>query len=221
MEGLPRINLRTLWFEDIGFANQPTIDTPFGRLSVRQLAGLGFFALLAWIVFQAFSFLSDVFMKIIPAGAVFLVGAVIFTWRVKTVHPERMILLALGLGKKGRRRPKRPEERTEAGKGAMKAPAKRAAPTARVMKAQATVGEPFKIVGVLRDPRLGKPLPHRNFEVFADGVSLYKGSTDEQGGFEVVYIPQHPGVVRIEVRPDGIVGAEQGVEVTVRGGGVR
>ena len=218
MEDLPRINLRTLWFEDIGFANQPTIDTPFGRLSVRQLAGLGFFALLAWIVFQAFSFLGDVLKQIIPAGAVFLAGAIIFTWRVKTVPPERIILLALGLGKKRRRKSKKPkEERPEAGK----APALRTAPAARVMKAQATVSEPFKIVGVLRDPRLGKPLPHRNFEVFADGVSLYKGLTDEQGGFEVVYIPQYPGVVRIEVRPDGIVGAEQGVEVTVRGAEVR
>lgn len=219
MKGLPRINLRTLWFEDIGFANQPTIDTPFGRMSVRQLAGLGFFALPAWIVFQALSFLGDVIVQIVPAGAVFLAGAVIFTWRVKTVPPERIILLALGLGKKGRRRPKKQKARAEAGKGAEKAPA--AAPATGFKKAQATVGEPCKIVGILRDPRLGRPLPHRNFEVFADGVSLYKGSTDEQGGFEVVYIPQYPGVVRIEVRPDGIVGAGQGVEVTVKGAGVR
>lgn len=209
---MPRINLRTLWFEDISFARQGMIDTPFGRMSARQLAGLGFFALLAWIAFQALSFVGDLVFQLIPAGLVFVAGAILFTWPVKTVPPERIILLALGIGRKPLK--KAPVKR----KAERKAPVPReAAPTARVSKAQATVGEPFKIVGVLRDPRLGKPLANCGFEVFADGVSQYKGSTDEQGGFEVVYVPQYAGVLNIEVRPEGVVGAEQKVEVTVRG----
>ncbi|MEM2550195.1 MAG: hypothetical protein QW689_07265 [Nitrososphaerota archaeon] len=213
---MPRINLRTLWFEDISFARQGMIDTPFGRMSARQLAGLGFFALLAWIAFQALSFVGDLVFQLIPAGLVFLAGAILFTWPVKTVPPERIILLALGIGRRPlKKAPAKSKAERVAEKGA---PVPReAAPTARVSKAQATVGEPFKIVGVLRDPRLGKPLANCGFEVFADGVFQYKGSTDEQGGFEVVYVPQYAGVLNIEVRPEGVVGAEQKVEVTVRG----
>lgn len=208
---MPRINLRTLWFEDIGFARQGMIDTPFGRVSARQLGGIGFFALLAWIVFQALGFVGDLVLRLAPAGLILLAGVVIFTWPVKTVPPERMILLALGIGRK---RLKKTAVKRKAEK---KAPASRASPAAKVSKAQATVGEPFKIVGVLREPRLGKPLANCNFEVFVDGAPQYKGVTDEQGCFEVVYIPQYAGVLNIEVRPEGVVGAEQRVEVTVRG----
>ena len=209
---MPRINLRTLWFEDISFARQGMIDTPFGRVSARQLAGLGVFALFAWMTFQALGFIGDLALRLIPAGLVFIAGAIIFTWPVKTVPPERIILLALGIGRKHEK--KVPVKR-KAEKGV---PVPREAkPAVRVSRAQATVGEPFKIAGVLVDPKLGKPLAHRSFEVFVDGVFQYKAATDEQGGFEVVYIPQYAGVLRVEVRPEGVVGAEQSVEVTVRG----
>jgi len=217
---MPRVNLRTLWFEDIGFMNQPLIDTPFARLTARQAAGIGFFALLAWVAFSALSFVEDLVFRAVPALLIFTAGAVIFSWRVKTVPPEKVLLLALGLGK---RRVKKPEgkraKRAATGKAAPEAPA-----AARVSKAQATVGEPFKVVGVFRDPSLGTPLANRSFEVFIDGVARYKGVTDEQGGFEVVYIPESVGVVRIEVRPEGYVGVSQSIEVTVRGqavGGTR
>lgn len=211
---MPRINLRTLWFEDIGMARQPLIDTPLGRVSFRQLAGLGLFALLAWIVYQALGFIGDMVFQLIPAGLVFLAGAVIFTWPVKTVPPERMILLALGLGKK----PVKKGGKRVKVKGVAKKGAPPEAPAAiKVIKAQATVGEPFKVVGVLRDPKFGKPLAKCNFEVFVDGVSKYKSATDEQGYFEAVYVPEYAGVVKIVVKPEGVVGAEQSIEVTVGG----
>ncbi len=210
---MPRINLRTLWFEDISFARQGVIDTPLGRMSARQLVGLGFFALMAWMTFQALSFM-DLLIRLIPAGLTFIAGAIIFTWPIKTVPPERIILLALGLGRKQprRRAPEKGVKRKAEGKAPREVPV-----AMKVSKAQATVGEPLKIVGILRDPRLGKPLANRNFEVYADGALLYKKTTDEQGSFEVVFVPQFAGVVRIEVRPEGAVGAEQSIEVTVRG----
>lgn len=209
---MPRINLRTLWFEDINFARQGMIDTPFGRISARQLAGLGLFALLAWMTFQALSFVGDLTLQLIPAGLVFLVGVVMFTWPVKTVPPERFFLLALGIGKKRLKKGAPVKRKTD--KTRIR---REAASATRVSKAQATVGEPFKIVGILKDPRLGTPLANYSFEVFADGVSQYRGVTDEQGGFEVVYVPQYAGVLRIEVKPEGVVGAEQSIEVTVSG----
>jgi len=217
---MPRINLRTLWFEDIGLVNHPIINTPFGRLTARQAAGMGFFALLAWLAYSALGFVGDPIFRAIPAALIFVAGAVIFSWRVKTVPPEKVLILALGLGKKRGRKPaKREKVAPKAGKVAPEAPV-----TVRVSKAQATVGEPFKVVGVLREPSLGTPLTNRNFDVLIDGAPRYKGATDEQGGFEVVYIPENVGLVRIEVRPEGYAGVSQSIEVTVRGqavGGIR
>jgi len=212
---LPRINLRTLWFEDVGLMNQPLIDTPFGRLTTRQAAGMGLFALLAWLTFSALGFVGDIFLRALMAFLVFMAGAVIFMWRVKTVPPERTILLALGIGKR-RKGPLRPAKgkapRRAEEKAVVKAPA-----AVKVSKAQATVGEPFKVVGVLRDPSLGTPLANRSFDVFVDGQLRFKGVTDEDGAFEVVYVPENVGVLRIEVRPEGYVGAGQSIEVTVSG----
>lgn len=211
IEGMPRINLRTLWFEDIGFINQPIIDTPFGKLTTRQATGIGFFALLAWIIFSALGFVEDIVFRTLPAALVFILGAIFFSWRVKTVPPEKIMLLALGLGRKRVKARKEPAAQPSK-KTAPKAPA-----AAKVSKAQATVGEPFKVVGVLREPSLGTPLANRNFDVYVNGVLRYRGVTDEQGGFEVVYIPESPGVAKIEVRPEGYAGAGQSIEVTVRG----
>jgi hypothetical protein len=184
-----------------------------GRLSLRQAVGVGLFALLAWLSFMAFSFVEDLFFRAVPSVLIFAFGALIFFWRVKTVPPERILLLALGIGKKTRL----PKKAVKAEKGAKAVKAKAEVAPLRVQKAQAVVGEPFKVVGVLRDPQFGKPLSNRNFEVLVDGTQLYRGTTDEQGGFEAIYIPEFPGVVRVEVRPEGYVGAAQAVEVTVRG----
>ncbi len=210
---MPRINLRTLWFEDVGLMNQPLIDTPFGRLTTRQAAGMGLFALLAWMTFSALGFVGDIFLRALMAFLVFMAGAVIFMWRVKTVPPERTILLALGIGKR-RKGPLRPAKAPRKGeeKAVVRAPV-----AVKVSKAQATVGEPFKVVGVLRDPSLGTPLANRSFDVFVDGQLRFKGVTDEDGAFEVVYVPENVGVLRIEVRPEGYVGAGQSIEVTVSG----
>jgi hypothetical protein len=218
---MPRVNLRTLWFEDIGLVNQPLIDTPFGRLTVRQAAGIGFFALLAWLTFSALGFVEDLVFRAVPAVLIFVAGAVVFSWRIKTVPPEKILILALGLGRKRGRKPAKQKAAREkvAEKVAPKAPV-----TVKVTKAQATVGEPFKVVGVLREPSFGTPLANRNFDVIVDGALRYKGTTDEQGGFEVVYIPESVGLVRIEVRPEGYAGVSQSIEVTVRGqavGGAR
>jgi len=216
---MPRVNLRTLWFEDIGLVNQPLIDTPFGRLTVRQAAGIGFFALLAWLTFSALGFVGDLALRAVPAVLIFAAGAVVFSWRVKTVPPEKVLILALGR-KRGRKPVKQKAVRE---KGAEKV-APKAPVTVKVTKAQATVGEPFKVVGVLREPSSGTPLANRNFDVIVDGVLRYKGATDEQGGFEVVYIPESVGLVRIEVRPEGYAGVSQSIEVAVRGqavGGAR
>lgn len=213
---MPRINTRVLCFEDISMVRQPIIDTPVGRMSPRQLAGMGSFALLAWAIFQGLGFL-DIVARLVPAIVVFFVGVVFFTWPIKTVPPEKVLLLMLGIGKKRAGAKRAVERRVKQEAGGRRIATPPAAPTIKVVRAQAVVGEPFKVVGVLRDPRTGRPLANHGFEVLVDGVLQYKSVTDEQGGFEVVYMPQSVGVIRIVVRPEGVVGAEQGIEVTVAG----
>jgi hypothetical protein len=90
-----------------------------------------------------------------------------------------------------------------------------AAPTIHPSKTQTAIREPVKVVGVLRDPRTGLPLQRRGFDVYVDGVLLQKGVSDEQGGFEVVYVPEHVGAVTVEVRPEGYAAPGQTVKVLV------
>lgn len=138
---MPRV-IRTLWFEDVGLLNEPVFDTPLGRLTIRQTTALIAFALLAWMTTL---FFEDFIYKVVTAGAVFLFGAVLFIHRVKTVPPERIILLAFGLGRKRSRKPI--EARKAVRKGPIKAPA-----SAKTVKVSAELDAPVKIVGVLRDP---------------------------------------------------------------------
>jgi hypothetical protein len=208
---LPRV-VRTLWFEDVGLLNEPVFDTPLGRLTIRQTIALMAFALLAWTTTL---FFEDLIFKVVVGGAVFLFGAVLFMHRVKTVPPERVVLLALGLGRKCPRKPM--EARKAVRKGLMGAPA-----PAKTVRVSAELDAPVKIVGVLRDPSTGRLLPERSFEVCVDGGPYSAGVTDEQGFFTVFFAPQRYGAYRVEVRPEGYAGPAQTLEVLVQPkGGVR
>jgi len=205
---LPKINTSVLWFDDINLINEGIFDTPFGRISIRQTLILGLFGLIAWLIFTTTQpMVSDTVISGISAGAIMIVGVIIASWRIKTVPIERSILLALGVGrkahKKGRAAPaKKPPQ-----------PAKPTQPI-KASKMHGVVGEPMKIVGVLRDPQTGAALAQRGFSVIVDGRLRYKDATDEQGAFEVVFLPEHPGLVRIEIQPEGVAAAEK-IELTI------
>lgn len=202
---MPRINNRVLWFDDIRFFNEGMLDTPFGRISFRQLIILSAFALPAWLVFACSA--ADMAVRVAAAGAIMVAGVVMASWRIKTVPIERSILLALGVGRK------MPERRVAGGRGKMK---KRVAgaPPVKSSRIHAVVGEAVKIVGVLRDPQTGAPLANRQFSVIVDGRLRYRDFSDESGMFEVVYLPEQPGIVRVEVAPEGYAFSEK-IEITV------
>lgn len=203
---MPRINNNVLWFDDIKFFNEGMLDTPFGRISFRQLIILGIFGLPAWIAFSSLGG-ADIIMRAAIAGLIFIFGVAIAAWRVKTVPPERTLALMLGIG---RRQPKRRTER----KPAQKKAARQAAPPVKTSKIHAVVGEAVKITGVLRDPQTGIPLARRQYSVIIDGRLRYRDECDETGAFEVVYLPEHPGIVKIDVVPDGYAFSEK-IEITV------
>lgn len=198
---MPRINNRVLCFDDIRFFNEGMLDTPFGRISFRQLMILGAFTPPAWLMFTCLA--GGMAVKIAASGVIMVAGVVMASWRIKTVSIERLILLALGVG---RRMPKR-----RAAEGEKKPIG---APPVKSSRIHAVVGEAVKIVGVLRDPQTGAPLANRQFSIIVDGRLRYKGFSDESGMFEVVYLPEHPGIVRVEVAPEGYAFSEK-IEVTV------
>jgi hypothetical protein len=203
--------VQSLWFEEVSLIHEPLLDTPIGRLTLRQTAALILFALSAWMASLLF---TDVIFKLFVGGAVFTLGAVIFTHKVKTVPPERCILLALGIGRARPRKPVKMKKRIEGGGRSTMAPT-----PLKKMRVSAMLDAPIKVVGVLKDPSNGKLLPHRGFEFIVDGVRHSSGVTDEQGFFTVFFAPQRFGVYRVEVRPDGYAGATQTFMVQVEAKG--
>jgi hypothetical protein len=198
--------LQTLWFEDVGFLNEQMLDTPVGRFSIRQTGIFLAFGLLAWLA----SLLSgDLIFKIVAAGAIFFTGSAIFTRKVKTVPPEMHLLYIIGVG-----RPLKAKQKAQKGQG-RKEQIESLSPS-KSMILSATLGVPVKVVGVLKDPALGKPLSSRSFEMSIDGASHSKGFTDEEGFFCAYFVPDRFGVFKIEVKPEGFSGSTQQITVNVK-----
>lgn len=208
---MPRIVERTLWFEDTGLHNQPVIDTPFGRLSLRQTAWLATFALLGYF---ASTLIEELMLKIAVGGSIFLFGSAIFIQPVKTVSPERYLLLIFGIGSV------KPRNADLGGKnekiGAVKSPDQ--SDKKKVVRVSASFRNPVKIIGVLRDPYTGEPLKRRNFDFLVEGRRYSSGVTDEEGFFTVFFFPQKIGVYTVSVMPDGYQEDAQRFEVRVESG---
>lgn len=200
--------VQTLWFEGVGLLQEPILDTPVGRLALRQTFALLIFALLAYAATLPF---TDIIFKVAAGGAVFVLGATIFTRRVKTVTAERCILLALGVG---RLSPKKPRRNVEEHGRIRKYGRIVDAPTPiKAMRLSTELEAPVKIVGLLRDPFTSELLAGRSFEFMVDGVRHSSGVTDEQGFFTVFFAPTRFGVYRVEIKPEGYAGISQKFEI--------
>jgi hypothetical protein len=200
--------IQTLWFEDVGLLYEPIIDTPVGRLTLRQTFGLLIFAVLAYAATLPF---TDIVFKVAAGGAVFVLGAAIFTRRVKTVTAERCILLALGVR---RLSPKKPGKNLEKRGRVRKHERIVEAPTpVKAMKLSTELNIPVKIVSVLGDPLTNELLAGRGFEFIVDGVRYSSGVTDEQGFFTVFFAPTRFGIYRVEIKPEGFASASQTFEI--------
>lgn len=203
---------RTLWFEDVGFLNEPMLDTPVGRLSIHQTIAVLVFGVLGW--FTSF-FFQDLVFKVAVGGGVFFAGAFLFTRRVKTVSPERHLLLMLGIGRSSKKRARK-GIRKKGGRGRY---AESTVPV-KPMVVSASLDMPVKVVGVLRDPASGKLLPRRGFEINIGGKPHSAGITDEHGFFNVLFVPDHFGLFKVEVKPEGFADVVQQITVNVTPKGV-
>lgn len=200
--------IQALWFEDVSFLNEPMFDTPLGRFSIRQTFIFLLFGLLAYAFFSLTSTMNTT-AGAVGAGATFLLGAAVFTRKVKTVSPEKHLLLILTANHT--RKVKRETENVVRGKERFKPPKR-----AQNMLLSATLNAPVKVVGVLRDPASGKPLLSRSFEVSVDGAAISKGFTDEEGFFAAYFVPDRYGVFKVEVKPEGYAEGAQQITVQVK-----
>lgn len=199
--------MQTLWFEDVGFLNEQMLDTPVGRFSIRQTGIFLAFGLIAW----GASFISeDLVFKIVLAGAIFFSGVAVFTRKIKTVPPEVHLLYMMGIG-----RPLKTKQIAHQEIDNKNPPIESSSPL-KSMKLSTTLSVPVKVVGLLKEPAGGKSLSGRSFEVSIDGVAYTKGFTDEEGFFCAYFVPDHYGLFRIEVTPEGFAESVQQILVEVK-----
>jgi len=180
-----------LWFEDTGFLHEQMLDTPVGRFSIRQMGLFLLFGGLGWLFSLVF---SDLVLKVVVGGCVFLVGAAVFSRKVKTIPPEVHLLYVarqfLVL------KPKPSKQRGNSSsivevEGSSKS-----------LLLSASLGVPVKIVGVLKDLATGKILSSKNFKVNINNTTHSKGATDEEGYFCTYFVPDRFGVFQIEIQPE-------------------
>ncbi len=153
---MPRV-IRTPWFEELGLLCEPFFDTPLGKLTLRQMLIVIAFGALAW---GTASFASDAMLKLFLGGSTFIIGLAPAFQRVKTVTPEKSILLMLSTPK-----PTKP------------APATHEAKALNISAQDIQSIVPVRVVGVLKDPATGKSIQRRGFEVLVEDASYAKGST--------------------------------------------
>jgi hypothetical protein len=208
--------VRTLWFEDISFWNEPLFDTPVGRLTIRQTVMIMAFAGLSWFFS---TFLADIMFKIAIGSGIFFIGLYLALQKVKTIPPEKYLLAVIfGKGKISVR----------ASKGEIRVAETELPEMPETLRTRNVKFEvpleletPVKIVGVLRDPSTGQSLVEKSFTVFIDGERYSAGVTDDQGFFTLYFAPTTYGSHRVEVRPEGYAGTAEIFEVEVKPKGVK
>jgi hypothetical protein len=222
---MPRI-IRVLCFEELGFLNEPLLDTPIGKLSIRQTI---IFLVFGLVGFTVFSLIPEQTIGMIVAVAVAVAGIAGFGRRVKTVSPEHILIIMLTGGDRVRKpSPKTEEAATpEAAipEGASTAdelvkPATPSGATGKVIQVSSTLDAPVKLVGMLKDPETGRALGNRAFEVFVNRERVTEGITDDGGFFMIFFAPFSYGLFMVEIKPEGMT-RSQTIKVQVnpaRGG---
>ncbi|HDH44909.1 MAG TPA: hypothetical protein ENG66_05920 [Thermococcus sp.] len=191
---MPRI-IRVLCFEEVGFLNEPILNTPIGKFSIRQMIVILGFAGLAAIAFMS---IPDQLFAIVIAGSIFVGGFAIFGRKVKTISPEYTLYLILF--KRGLPKPKpvKPRPPTQPG---LPIPEKELSKPQNVVHISSFLDSPVRIVGLLRDPQTGEPFVNRPFDVFLGGERIFSGVTDENGFFTIFFMPPSYGSFELEIKP--------------------
>jgi hypothetical protein len=191
-----------LWFEDVGFLNEQMLDTPVGRFSIRQMALFLLFGLLGWLLSLVF---VDLVAKLVVGGCVFLLGAAIFSRKVKTIPPEMHLLCVLRqflvLKLKQSKQSAHSSSLVEL--------------SSKSLLVSGSLGVPVKVVGVLKDLVTGKILGGKSFKVNINNTVHLSGVSDEEGCFCTYFVPDRFGVFQIEIQPEDAPETTQQITVNV------
>jgi len=177
-----------LWFEDVGFLHEQLLDTPVGRFSIRQMVLFLVFGLLGYLLSLVF---AGLVLKLVVGGGVFLVGAALFSRKVKTIPPEVHLLYLVNqflLVK-----PKRSKQ-----KGSLSGENMHS----RSLLLSGSFGVPVKVVGVLKSLATGEIFSGKNFKVSINNTVHSRGVTDGEGCFCAYFVPDRFGVFQIEIQPE-------------------
>jgi len=189
-----------LWFEDVGFLHEQLLDTPVGRFSIRQMCLFLVFGLFGWLLSLVF---VGLVLKIVVGGCVFLVGAALFSRKVKTVSPEvhlfyvvRRFLLV---------KPKSFKQKSGLSVENMHDRS----------LLSGSLGVPVKVVGVLKSLATDEVFSGKNFKVNINNTVHSRGVTDVDGCFCVYFVPDRFGVFQIEIQPEDSAESVQRIMVNV------
>lgn len=190
-----------LWFEDVGFLHEQLLDTPVGRFSIRQMGLFLVFGLLGWLLSLVF---VGLVLKIVFGGGMFLVGATVFSRKVKTVPPEVHLLYVMRQflrikAKRTKQRGGLSEENIHS----------------RSLLLSGSLGVPVKVVGVLKDLTTGKILSGKNFKVNINNAVHSRSASDEEVCFCAYFVPDRFGVFQIEIQPEDSAEPAQQIMVNV------
>jgi hypothetical protein len=143
-------------------------------------------------------------LKIVVGMGVFLVGASLFSCKVKTVPPEMHLFCVLWLFLLTK--PKRSKQRVNSasGDGSYKS-----------LLLSGSLGVPVKVVGVLKDLVTGKILSGKTFKVNINNTVHSGGVTDDEGCFCTYFVPDRFGVFQIEIQPEDAPEPVQQIMVSV------
>ncbi len=137
------------------------------------------------------------------------VGLGVARRRVKSVLPEKQLLVFLSGRYKPLVRPRASSAPTEVRR------ASRTPETVEVIARDSTRIPTIKIVGVLRD-HLGNPVSNQELEVIINNKLYTRVKTGSSGEYTIYYSPDGPGLYDVEIRLHGRTVLKKRVKVGVR-----
>jgi hypothetical protein len=192
--------ITTLWFEERSIFNEPILDLPIGRTSIRQLLLLLGFGAVDYVLFVAIPI--SIYPKIIILLSILTVGGTFAFLPIKVVAPEKILVLSISGSKVPRVAPQKEKKQPTFGKSvaAQKEVSMR---DVEIFADDPSKLVPKKILGTLSDPVTDRLLPSRAFTVISGGRKIAAGASDRNGEYAFTFIPQGFGKFELLIKPEG------------------
>lgn len=204
---MPKV-VQTLWFDSLSPLQQSFIETPLGSLTPRQIIMIGFGSLLSYSfyvqILQKLSFI-DQYVRIGLAATPFILSMIIALKKVKTIPPESYLYY---FGRKLREwKPSNnpPQKSLEVHREIPREVAhvlSQIIPPIRAISTRLNPLGEVEVIGVLRNPKTGKPMPNTRLYAFI-GNNIFSTFSDENGNYKVRFHPKTLGSYHMIIAAQG------------------